>query len=497
MHETRTAIATGPLATEARRIRLAFCLTAAAILAAILFGFAAALLQDPDSWWHVKVGLDLMAARTFPTVDTYSHTFAGHPWIAKEWLGQALLTLGYVAGGWNGVALLTIAAIALTAFLLSWHLSDALKPTVAIGVTFAVAFLVGPIYTARPHIFTLPIIVAWSACLFRAARNEQAPPLWLLPLLCLWANLHATFTFGFIIAAFAGLDLLWRIRLSNPPLLAKWIAFGVLCPLVSLLNPYGVKAILATFTVAYGNEAVPFITEWQPFDASQAGFQEAVLLLSIFGLLVSGPRIGWPKALFVLFALHVYLIHARFIYVFFLLVPIVVAHEIAEQYPSISARAWIAAPRDGLERFFARYLYPLGGAITVLLICIAAIFMFADPVEPSRKTSAKEALAFAEKNHLSGNIFNSYDFGGTLIFHGIKTFIDGRTDQLFLDGFTTTNEATQKPGGKPVLEEQLTKYAVDWALLTADDPRIGFFDEMANWKRVYSDEDAVIYTRNN
>ena len=51
--------------------------------------------------------------------------FAGHPWIAKEWLGQILLALAYMAGGWNGVALLTIATIALTAFLLAWHLSDA------------------------------------------------------------------------------------------------------------------------------------------------------------------------------------------------------------------------------------------------------------------------------------------------------------------------------------------------------------------------------------
>ena len=121
--------------------------------------------------------------------------------------------------------------------------------------------------------------------------------------------------------------------------------------------------------------------------------------------------------------------------------------------------------------------------------------MAAYPVEPSHKTSAKEALAFAERNHLSGNVFNSYDFGGTLIFHGIKTYIDGRTDQLFLDGFTTTNEATRKTGGKPVLEEQLKKYAVDWALLTADDRRIPFFDELADWKRVYADDDAVIYAR--
>ena len=157
---------------------------------------------------------------------------------------------------------------------------------------------------------------------------------------------------------------------------------------------------------------------------------------------------------------------------------------------------WAAGPRDAIERFFARYFYPLGGLIAVSLVCAAAIFMTAYPVEPDPKASAKDALAFAEKNHLSGNVFNSYDFGGTLIFHGIKTYVDGRTDQLFLDGFSTTNEATRKSGGKPVLQEQLKKYAVDWALLTASDQRIPFFDEFADWKRVYADPDAVIYTRN-
>ena len=41
-------------------------------------------------------------------------------------------------------------------------------------------------------------------------------------------------------------------------------------PLVTLLNPYGIKAILATFSVAYGNEAVAYIDEWQPFNASDS-----------------------------------------------------------------------------------------------------------------------------------------------------------------------------------------------------------------------------------
>ncbi|RWN29258.1 hypothetical protein [Mesorhizobium sp.] len=483
-----------PLIDDARRARLVFCLVAAGVMAAALLALAASLLQDPDSWWHIKVGQDILASRAFPTIDTYSYTFAGHPWIAKEWLGQVLLALAYDAADWSGVALLTIAMVVLTVFLMSWHLGVWLKPTLAAGLTIVLALLIDPVYIARPHIFTLPIIVVWTAYLFDAARNEQAPPLWLLPLLCLWANLHATFTFGFVIAAFAGLDLLMRIRLSNPALLAKWVAFGLLCPLVSLLNPYGVKAILATFTVAHGNEAVPYIMEWRPFNASEHGFQEMALLTVFFGLLVSRLQIGWAKALFLVFTLHIYLTHIRFIYLFFLLVPIVLAVEVAQQYPALSARKWAEEKRDGLEQFFVRRFRQVWGGIAVLLVLASAAFIATYPVAPSQKTSAKNALAFAQTRNLSANLLNSYDFGGTLIFHGIKTFIDGRTDQLFLNGFAKADEQMGRSGGKPVLQAQLDKYAIDWALLTADDSRIPFFDELG-WKRAYTDDYAVIYMR--
>ncbi|RWQ20729.1 hypothetical protein [Mesorhizobium sp.] len=489
MNDAQASVAA---ATYNERNRLIFCLLAALAMAGALAAQAGATLQDPDSWWQVKVGLDFLTTRTFPTVDPYSYTFAGQPWIAKEWLGQVLLALAYRAGGWNGVVTAIIASISLTVFLIGWFLSAWLKPILAITLAFAAVFLINPIFTARPHVFTFPIIVIWTAVLFGAAREERAPPWWLLVLVVLWANLHATFTLSFVIAAFAGLDLLARTGLSKPALLAKWIAFGLLCPLVSLIHPYGVQAILATLAVAYGNEAVSLIMEWKPFNPPDSPVQEAVMLLALFGLLVSRLRIGWAKALFVVFTLHVYLAHVRFMYLFFLLIPLVMAAEVAQQYPSLSATAWLAEKRDGLERFLARRFYAICGTAAVLLIGGVAVLGSVYQVAPSPKTSASGALAFAQSHHLSGNVLNSYNFGGTLIFHGFKTYIDGRTDQLFLGGFTKSDNDTGRGDGKPLLEARLKKYAIDWALLSADDSRIPFFDQLG-WKRAYSDDYAVIY----
>src|SRR6266436_837067 len=54
---------------------------------------------DPDVWWHIKVGQDILRTHHWPTVDPYSFTAAGTPWIAYEWLGEIVLAWMYHLGG--------------------------------------------------------------------------------------------------------------------------------------------------------------------------------------------------------------------------------------------------------------------------------------------------------------------------------------------------------------------------------------------------------------
>src|SRR6266436_9444258 len=74
-----------------------------AMLGVFLIGrvFCAAreFVVDPDVWWHIKVGQDLLRTHHWPTTDPYSFTALGTPWIAYEWLGEIVLALMYGAGG--------------------------------------------------------------------------------------------------------------------------------------------------------------------------------------------------------------------------------------------------------------------------------------------------------------------------------------------------------------------------------------------------------------
>ena len=228
------------------RIRVFYCLLAALCAIGPILQLAQGLFADPDTQWHLKVGLDMLANRAFPVVDTYSYTFAGEPWIAKEWLGQIMMAAAYHVAGWNGIGILMAVAIGLTTFCLTWFISASIRPMIAFAIALIMVVGLIPILNARPYLLTFPLLVIWTASLFAAARKGDAPPFWLLAIMCLWSNIHSGFTLGFIIAACAFVEFLSATRLKKRRELGIWMLFGVLTLVVTLIHPYGYKSLLAT-----------------------------------------------------------------------------------------------------------------------------------------------------------------------------------------------------------------------------------------------------------
>ena len=72
------------------RSRLIIGLIVALYWAISVFAVSEKMLGEPDLWWHIKTGEWIWQHHAVPTTDPFSSTFAGHPWIAKEWLSQVL-----------------------------------------------------------------------------------------------------------------------------------------------------------------------------------------------------------------------------------------------------------------------------------------------------------------------------------------------------------------------------------------------------------------------
>ena len=103
------------------------------------------------------------------------------------------------------------------------------------------------------------------------------------------------------------------------------------------------------------------------------------------------------------------------------------------------------------------------------------------------------ALAAAAAVKLQGPVFNSEGFGGYLIFREIPAFIDGRAE-LYGNAFLTRYLAAES-GDEGALAALLDRYGITWTLLMPRQGAVRCLDKLPGWRRIYSDDRAVIHIR--
>jgi hypothetical protein len=103
-----------------------------------LAAFSPRVLGDGDSWSHVATGEWITAHGAAPRADPFSHSMAGAPWTAHEWLSEVLMALAFRVGGWSGVVLMTGAAAALAALIVGLSAARELR-SVPLIATVAMA----------------------------------------------------------------------------------------------------------------------------------------------------------------------------------------------------------------------------------------------------------------------------------------------------------------------------------------------------------------------
>src|ERR1041384_5156511 len=164
------------------------------------------LLIDPDTMWQITIGRWILDHGAVPTVDVYSFTMRGQPWISTQWLAQTAYAVAYTLAGWTGPVVLASICIAATYALLARYLARHLSETTALVLVAAALALTVPHLLARPHVLALPVMMAWVGGLVGAADRRSAPSFRLLPLMALWANLHGGFVLGLALVFPLALD---------------------------------------------------------------------------------------------------------------------------------------------------------------------------------------------------------------------------------------------------------------------------------------------------
>jgi hypothetical protein len=450
------------------------------------------MLWDPDSYWHVMTGQKIWETGSLPHADEFSYTFLGHPWTADNWLAELMMFGAYSLGGWRGLVLLTTCAAVFSYALLFVVLSRKMRLTVAIGVVAgAFAFSTGH-FSARPQIFVDGLMVLWAAGLVNAVESKSSPPLLLLPIAALWANLHLSVTFGLALAAaLAAEACLYSPRGERIQTAKRWAPFLALAVAATCLTPYGYAPLLHSFQLG-GNEAVPYVQEWTPVKIQTLGINELILLALLFLAMHQGVRIPAWRLLMAVGLFYSMMAHIRFASLFAFVTPILLAPSLERQFPFLR----LSTHLEQDPRFFAAIgrIARRGFYLSCALVLCGTVAygVWGPAASPKAEITPAGAVDYMYREQLTGNIYNPYNFGGYLIFRSVKTFIDGRT--VDMGGFTKRLfDILQKyPRNFMLL---LTEYKISLALVvpgSIESQELGASD---SWEKVYSDKVAELYKR--
>ena len=197
--------------------------------------------------------------------------------------------------------------------------------------------------------------------------------------------------------------------------------------------------MLMTVSVLGLGPALGIVNEWKPQDFSHIAAFEIVLLGGFGFALYRGIKLPPLRLVLVLGLTHMALTHVRNSELVALLVPMIIARPLDAQlgrYASKNCEADV-----GVLPFDPRLLL---AAALILLVPIAGLSLQRADLAPAKIDSPKSAVDAIEAAHLS-RIFNDYDFGGYLIFSGVKVFVDGRIDHqpaVYAEYFAAGTEPT-------------------------------------------------------
>jgi hypothetical protein len=427
---------------------------------------------DPDFWWHLPTG-QLILEEGIPRHDPYSFTVAGRRWITHEWLSELVMWGVYRAGGLPGLMIVFALLIALT--FLTVYRSIAGRPFVAALVVLLAAATSALVWGARPQIFNLLMTAVFVHVIERSrAGHFRAGILWVLPLLTvLWANLHSGYMIGVVLLATytvgEGLQHLSDRRndvgTSNPSV-RQLGAATVACLLAAVLNPNGMALWIYPFETLRSPAMRAYIQEWQSPDFHRASFLPFGLMmaLGVLGWLFSRRRPTTTELLLFFGAAAAGLMSARNIPIFAIISAPIVARHLLNSctglriYPVLSG----AAPSPPSRRVAAAVNVSLFGIALVLTALWTAVRL-AENEEAIRGTYPVAAVDFLEREGLSeARGYNSYNWGGYLIWRQIPVFVDGRAD-VYGDDFLSYYRQAFSGGAE--WSEPLDDFDVTWVLI--------------------------------
>lgn len=483
------------LSSSRRRPRLVAVLAGLGAYA-LLLAIGDKLLNDPDTFWHIAAGRWVIEHHAIPFQDPFSQSLHGQRWVPHEWLSEIAFAAAYGQFGWAGIVAATALAFAVAMAVMMRALLNWYPPRYAI-VGLATAFVLAAGHlSARPHVLAMPLMVTWMAGLVEARSRQRAPSFIMLPVMALWANLHGGFAVGLVFCLLFGTEAVIQApRARRLDAAKRWGLFLCLAIASAIISPNGLDGLLYPLRLV-GMVTLPAIVEWHAADFQHFKALEVAILVMLLVGYSFGLRLPVSRTAMVVLLVHMALQHERNSELLGLLAPLLIAEPLARQlgfhgYDRLGSGEHDDSP--AAQRLRIAVLAAGGAAASLLAVFLAGATFGAHNAHPKEQVTPAAALKAVTAMSITGPVLNSYDFGGYLIFSGIPPFIDGRAD-LYGDRFMA-EYADMVDAVGDALPRALEQYAIAWTLFRPSDPAATLLDHLPAWRRVYSDDVAVVHVR--
>ena len=488
---------------------------------ALTYAFLAGLrtLQDYDLGWQLATGRWVAQHHHIPSVDVFSYTAQGKPWIYPVGAGLVFYA-AYLLGGYALISWIGAAACCGTVALLLRR-GSAVSAGIAILAVPLIAYRTAP----RADMFTVVLFAAFLSLLWENYQTGRAP-LWLLPLLMVaWVNLHFGFAAGLgLMLAYMGTELSETIlgaarRRAALQRLRHASGWLVGTALATLANPWGWGIYQALIRQERANGQQQYwIGEWfgVPLNwdvvrsslslRETSGAIYALLAIAVVAAIIALLRVQLGAAILLLGSIYPAVHYVRMGAVFSCVVVVVGGSVLCSAIEGLGSR--IQPDRIRLV---------VASTPVVLLAGLALLRCF-DLATNRYYFKGNEAIfgaglsewfparaaEFIERENLPGEIFNTYDEGGYLTWKlgpQRQVYIDGRDTLYGVQRIQRHGELLQRSPDSPDWEQEAGRYNIKTVIfpLARHDGvqlvRLQDFCSSKVWRPVYLDEVSAVFVR--
>lgn len=459
-------------------------------------------IKDPDLFWHLAAGKEMVENHCFLWTDVFSHPYFGKPWINTEWLFEIGAYLVEKYSGWEGIYWTKIGLSALVLVVMTGAFRKAgargglLFLLTALGV-----FLVQPRLYERAELWTLLFLGVELNLLLRMRRGSFRLFPWIMALIvAVWVNLHSGVVYGVALLALFNVGARWA---REDPSFIKTLDLALVLACAALfLNPYGWRLLLFYGDVLKQTNAElhNVVLEWKRPTLSDAPVFWGVFVLS-GGIMGEGilrkkvETIIWVPVVFV-FSLWT-----------------------SQHFRSTALMAFISLPMLADWAKSARWVRRPGPEVLLFLLGIFMIFPLSVKIKPPKSKVSwhlfpVRACRFIQSVGLEGTMYNTYQWGGYIQWTcgpSRKTFMDGRylSYPLAVQESNALTDLLQRDDAH-VWEQRLASYGIDYAVSDYIEsfwkvgeeksrfPEVLFFERlfpMKNWALIFWDDTSLVFVR--